>query len=531
MAVRKAMGMWGAVVVLLAGMVLPGGVALAKEIVMTYLEGQVIGTIDPAKHTDESSLHAVLNQYDPLLYPKDYEGSMEPGPHIATHWDVSADGLTYTFYIRRGVKFHDGSELNAEDVKFSFDRMMAIGRGYSWLWDGVVREVEVLDDYTVRFHLYQPYAPFLSTLIQLFIVNKDQVMANLAPGEFGEFGDYGQKYLEDNVAGSGPYMKERWIRGSEYVFVKFPDYWRGWKPGQVDRVHYKIVLEEAVRKTMLRSGEADMIDQWASIETFNDLKRTPGIIVHEAPSAQLFHLPLNMQKKPTDNIHVRRALAYAFDYQTALQYIFDGAPQARGPVPLLAYGANPDVPVFTYDLNKAREELAKSGYKPGELTIDFVYTASVPLQEKIGLMWQASLAEIGINLNIRPEPWGRITELSTSVETTPHILNVYDTLKYPHADSHTYGMYHPSAHGSYRATSWMDVPEVTKVLEAARRAPTEEEQLRLYKQAQVLIAEQVPSIYVANPVHRIAFRDYVKGYRYVGLLGFDVAFYNFTIEK
>lgn len=532
MGVRKAIAAMVATVAVLAGTVLSAGLAMAQEpIVMTYLEGQVIGTIDPAKHTDESSLHAVLNQYDPLLYPKDYEGSMEPGPHIATHWDVSEDGTVYTFYIRRGVKFHDGTELTAEDVKFSFDRMMAIARGYSWLWEGVVREVEVLDDYTVAFHLYQPYAPFLSTLIQLFIVNKDQVMANLEPGEFGEFGDYGQKYLEDNVAGSGPYMKERWVRGSEYVFVRFPDYWRGWRPGQVDRVHYKIVLEEAVRKTMIRSGEADMIDQWASVETFNDLKRTPGIIVDEQPSAQLFHLPMNMQKAPTDNIHVRRALAYAFDYETALQYIFDGAVQALGPVPVLAYGHNLDVPAQVFNLNKAREELALAGYKPGELTIDFVYTASVPLQEKVGLMWQASLAEIGVNLNIRPEPWGRITELSTSVETTPHILNVYDTLKYPHADSHTYGLYHPSAHGSYRSTSWMDIPEITETLEEARRAPTEAEQLELYGKAQMMIVDQVPSVYVANPVHRIAYRDHVKGYRYVGLLGFDVAFYNFTIEK
>ncbi|MBO8142562.1 MAG: ABC transporter substrate-binding protein [Firmicutes bacterium] len=509
-----------------------GTAAMAQSpVVMTYLEGQVITTIDPAKHTDESSLHIVLNQYDPLLYPKDAEGSMEPGPHIATDWTVSDDGLTYTFNIRRGVKFHDGTELTAEDVKFSFDRMMAIGRGYSWLWEGVVREVEVRDDHTVAFHLHQPYAPFLSTLIQLFIVNKDLVMANLQAGEFGEYGDYGQKFLEENVAGSGPYMKERWSRGSEYVMVRFDDYWRGWQPGQVERVHYKIVLEEAVRKTMLRAGEADMIDQWASVETFNDLKRTPGVIVDEQPSAQLFHLPLNTQKAPTDNLHVRKALAYAFDYETALKYIFPGAVQARGPVPVLAYGHNPDVPVFTFDLEKAREHLALAGYEPGELTIDFVYSASVPMQEKVGLMWQAHLAEIGINLNIRPEPWGRVTELSTSVDTTPHVLNIFDTLKYPHADSHTFGMYHPSAHGSYRATAWLDVPEITETLEAARRAVTEEEQLELYGEAQRLIVEQVPSVFVANPVHRIAFRDHVKGYRYVGLLGFDVAFYNFTIEQ
>jgi len=501
----------------------------SEKVVFTYLEGQVIGTIDPAKHVDESSLHAVINLYDPLLFPKIEEGSMEPGPHVARDWEVSPDGKTYTFYLRDDIKFHNGDLLTAEDVKFSMDRNLALKKGFSWLWQGVVKETEVIDEHTVAFHLEQPYAPFLSTLIQLFIVNKDEVLAQKQDGEFGEFGDYGQAYLENNEVGSGPYKMKSWNRGSEFVFEKFEDYWKGWEPGQIDEVHYKIVLEEATKKTMLKSGEADMADQWMSIESFEELEKTPGVVVDKAPSVQLFHLPIHTQKPPTDNIHVRRAIAWAFDYETANEIM--GGVQAQGPVPNLAWGHKDDVFVFHRDLDKARQELAESGYKPGEIKLQYVYASSVPVERKIGLLLKSNLEEIGIEVEIIPEPWARMTEMAASKETTPHFMAIYDTLKYPHADSHTYGLYHPDSHGSYRSTAWLDVPEITQTLEAARRAVDPAEQLELYKKVQELVVEQVPSIYVTNPMHRIAYRDYVEGYTFVGLLGYDLWFPSFRINK
>ena len=177
----------------------------AKDVSFTYLEGQEVTTIDPAKHTDESALHAVINMYDPLLYPKVGENSMEPGPHVATSWRVTDGGKTYTFQIRKGIKFHDGKELTADDVVFSLQRMLALKKGFSWLWNNVLtaEQVRASGPGTVVFTLNQPYAPFLSTLTQLFIVNRDQVLANKKAGTFGELGDYGEAYLGEKTAGSG----------------------------------------------------------------------------------------------------------------------------------------------------------------------------------------------------------------------------------------------------------------------------------------------------------------------------------------
>ena len=505
----------------------------AEEVVFTYVEGQVISTIDPAKHVDESSLHAVINMYDPLLRPKLEEKSMEPGPWVAESWTISDDGLTYTFKIRKGIKFHDGTELTAEDVKFSMERMLAIKKGFSWLWNGVLEPegIEVIDDYTIAFHLNQPYAPFLATLIQLFIVNKDLVMANLQPGDFGEMGDYGQAFLEENEAGSGPYMKESWERGSKFVFRRFPDYWKGWEPGQIDKVNYLIVTEEATKKTLLQSGEADMVDQWMTVESYEELAKNPDIVVQVDPSVQLFHLPMNTKKPPTDNIHLRKAIVYAFDYETAVKEIIPGSVQAAGPVPVRAWGHAEDVLVYQRDMEKAKKHFELSGYKPGEVELDYWFPASVPMERKIGLLLASNLQELGIKLNINPVQWANITEAATSVETTPHLTGIFDTLKYPHPDSHTYGMYHPSCWGSYRCLSWYDNPEVTALLEKARATVDPEEQIELYKEAQRRIVEDAPSIYIANPAHRIAYRKHVKGYTYVGLLGWDLSFYTLRIER
>jgi peptide/nickel transport system substrate-binding protein len=498
-----------------------------------YLAQQVVGTIDPAKHTDETSLQAVINTYDPLVFPMIEKGSMEPGPHVAENWDISEDGKTYTFHLKEGIKFHSGNELTAKDVVFSITRMMAIQKGYSWLWHGILEpeNVQAVNDYTVEFTLNGPYAPFVSTLTQLFIVDKDIVLANIEDGEFGEFGDYGQKYLEENIAGSGSYVIDRWERGSELRLSKFPDYWKGWSEGQIEEVRFMIVEEEATVRTMLASGAADMANQWLSVKSFEDLAKEDGIVVKEDPSVQLYHLPINTQRPPFDDINVRKAVLHAFNYETANKQILNGATRAVGPVPILVPGHNPDVTVYQHDIEKAKSYLAQSKYAGQDLTVEFMYINEQPTQRQMGSLLQHSLGEIGIEVELNGVPWAQITESTANVETTPHLVNIFDTLKYPHIDSHTYGIYHPSAYGSYRSSSWYDNPKTKEALENARAAINVEEQMEYYKEAQKLVVEDAVSIYIANPTHRIAFRDYVQGYTYVGLLGYDTAFYYLSTNK
>jgi len=504
------------------------GFALANT--MTYIESQEVTVIDPALHTDESSLHAVLNIYDPLVYPKVQEGLMEPGPHLAESWSVSDDGTVYTFVLRDDVVFHDGSLMNADDVVYSMRRLLAIQKGFSWLFSGVLEpeNVVALDEYTVQFTLNNAYAPFVPSLTQLFVVNADLVRANEVDG------DWGQGFLRANDAGSGPYIPVRYERASILELEGFEDYWRGWEEGQITRVLYRVVEEEATVRTLLASGEADMIDQWQTPRTYEQLAQMDGITVDRQASAQLFHVPLNTSRYPLSDLNFRKAIVHAFDFETAQNSILGGAAPAQGPVPVStwrAFGREPVNAPYRQDLEAAREALEASGVDPSTVELDYVFPEGGNRQRQVGLLLQSNLAELGITLNLQEVPWARIVELSSSEDTTPDMAAIFDTLKYPHPDSHLFGMYHPSALGSYRTISRYDVPEVSAVLEQAREETDLERQLDLYQEADEMITEDYPSIFVGIPVHNIAFADYVEGYSYVGLLGYDVAFYDFTLAE
>jgi ABC-type transport system substrate-binding protein len=176
------------------------------EIVLNYPGQQVIGTMDPAETVDETDLISMVNLYSTLVYPDIEHKSMDPVPHIAKSWDVSPDGSTYTFHLRDDVKFHDGSFLLAEDVVYSAERFITMGMGFSWTWSGVLDsgDIVALDANTVEFNLNRAYPPFVPTLMEFYIVNKDLMLANQEAGDYGAFGDYSANYLNDADAGSGP---------------------------------------------------------------------------------------------------------------------------------------------------------------------------------------------------------------------------------------------------------------------------------------------------------------------------------------
>lgn len=509
----------------------PAKESMADEGTITYVTTQTTATLDPALHTDETESVMVINAYDSLLIPDD-EGN--PTPNIATEWDVSDDGTVYTFKLRDDITFHDGSGLMADDVVYSMNRMLSIQKGYSWLWSDILEpgNTTAVDDYTVEFKLNKAYSPFLATLVQLFIVNKDVLVENQADGDYGEFGDYGQEFLTREDAGSGAYVITHYEPGTLITFEAFDDYWKGWDaPNHVQKVQFRLIGEHATEKLMLEQGEADIVEQWLDPQLFEDLKKAEGVVVQEDPSAQLFFLTLNTAKAPLDDVHVRRAISYAFDYETAANQIMGGATQARGPVPRLMPGHNEDVMVYEQDMEKAKEELAQSEYAGQDLKITYVYVSTLESERKIGLLLKDNLSELGIDVEIQGEQWARITDMVTDPETSPHMVAIFHTAKYPSPDSHTFAMFHPSAHGTYMSASWYQNPEVSELLQEARLATTQEEAMELYKQAQETVTEEAAALFITNSVHRIAYRDRVEGYNYVPILGWDLYWYNLRVKS
>jgi peptide/nickel transport system substrate-binding protein len=152
-------------------------------------------------------------------------------------------------------------------------------------------------------------------------------------------------------------------------------------------------------------------------------------------------------------------------------------------------------------------------------------------QRQYAQLLQYNLQEIGITVELMPSTWAQVVEASSKLEASPNMALISDSLKYPHVDSHTYGIYHPSAAGSYRSASWYKNDEVTKLLENARQAIDVNQQMALYEKAQDIVTAEAASVYVANPTHHVAFRDYVEGYTFVGLMGYDISFYYLTVKK
>ncbi len=188
-----------------------------------------------------------------------------PTPHLATDWTYSEDGLTWNFTIRQGVKFHDGTELTAEDVAWSMTRFLTLGTGWAYVLTPYVEKAEALDDYTLQFTLKSSFGPFVSTLQYFYVLNKDLVLEHLGEGEFGELGDYGKEWLLTNDAGSGAYKVKSFVLEEKLVMEKFEDYWGEFADKAPDIIEMLATTEAITVRTMLANGELEYSDPWGNL--------------------------------------------------------------------------------------------------------------------------------------------------------------------------------------------------------------------------------------------------------------------------
>lgn len=462
--------------------------------------------IDPAVGSDYSSSSALVNLYDTLVYPA-VDGT--PMAHVATSWEISPDGLVWTFHLRDDVLFHDGTPLTAEDVKFSMDRITTIGEGYGFLFVGRIDHTEVVDEHTVRFYLVKPFGPFLSTLYRLYILNKDLVEANIKrPGPYGDIGDYGKEFLLTHDAGSGPYIVKEFRVEEELVMVKNPNYWLPIDPEAPDELRFIGTTEPATIRTMMARRELEISDQWQPQEALQALDNIEGVDIAAFSPGTEFYLMINTKKPPTDDIHFRRAMAWATDYATVVEHIFPGAIQARGPVPQNLPGADPNVFQFHRDLDKAREELAQSKYygQLDQYEVEFHWIAEVPDEEKVALLFMANMAEIGINVKVVKVPWMSVVEAMAKPETSPNVVSIFVSAHLPEAGSFLESRYHSSSAPTWEQNEWLLDPKLDAMIEDALATIDRNERFAKYKEIQHYIMELCPSIFVYEQVEQHAYQ-------------------------
>jgi peptide/nickel transport system substrate-binding protein len=465
--------------------------------------------IDPAVGNDYVGATSLANLYDTLVFPN-ASGGVDPW--LATSWDVSQDGLTYTFHLRQDVKFHDGTPLKASDVVYSYNRLSTIGQGFGYLVTADVSGVTAPDDNTVVITLKQPSALFLPSLVRLYVVNQALVQKNVKPsGPYGDNGDYATEWLQTHDAGSGPYMVEEFPLEQYLLMSKFTGWWGKFADNAPDEVRFIGTTEAVTVRTLLQSNQLEITDQWQTFEQYKAFEGMPGVKVAALPSFSSFYYMVNNKQAPTDDEHCRKAMSYAFDYDQAVALEWPGTKQMVGPVPAVLAGHDPNVLVYHRDLNQAKAELAQCKYANDianyPITVDWV--SEVPDEEKYALLFQSNMADIGMNVKIVKVPWLSLVDNMSKLESAPTISTIYVSSDLPEAGLMLKQRYSSSTTGTWQQNEWLQDPALDKQIDDALATLDQTQRFADYYKIQEELVNRAVSLWIYDQVEKHAYRDCV----------------------
>jgi peptide/nickel transport system substrate-binding protein len=396
--------------VLLVSLLL-GGTAIAQdEQVLVIGMAESIDSMDPARSFSFTPFTVFRAAYQTLVqFPPQAVEPLEPD--LATSWEVSDDGLAYTFTLRDDVVFSDGSPLTSEDVVFSFMRFKNVHGNGSFLVESM-DNIEAIDDYTVQINMLAPDPAFIAKLTfgGLSVVNSEVIMAEGgSAADDAETADAAEAFFDGSSAGSGPYILDSFERGVEFVLVRNENYW-GDAPF-FDRVIFTNIPEAAARKLALESGDIDI-----AMDLTNDqlpsLEDADGITTVQIPGFNLEYLAMNRDPEiggALSDPRVNHAVRLALDYEGIRLLNAPAAVTPPAMVPVGFFGSfNPADNAIERDLDRARELLADAGYADG-FSADLTYQAGTEggiNRDLIAQKVQADLAEIGITVNLLPTDFG-----------------------------------------------------------------------------------------------------------------------------
>ncbi len=478
-------------------------------------------SLDPTQITDYNSSRACMEMYDSLLRFKDGSTDLEPG--LATEWDVSEDGLEYTFTLRQGVTFHDGTPFDADAVKFNFDRQLDSDHPYHDTGDfayadftlGMVEDVVVVDENTVKVVLSEPFAPFLGNIAM-------HAAAIVSPAAIEEYG----KDISINPVGTGPFKFVSWDPGVEVILEKNEDCWRG--APEVERLIFRPITEDQTRLTELESGNVDFI-VGIPPDDLQRLKDSEDLLVVEQPGMHTWYLSLNCQLAPFDNVKVRQAANYAINKGSIVDNILKGTGVlAKNLLPPLIWSYTDDVHDYSYNPERARELLEEAGYDFDQVVDFHVPKSGSGMQQPVTMATaiQSDLEAVGIKTRILQLDWG--TFLDESFKTVEHNEFQMHELSWlgDNGDPDNF-LYILLSGEQWPEDGFNDAfyknEEVDKLLREARTISDHDRRVELYQEAQKLIAEDSPVIVVDHETQIVAMKKKIKGFELhpTGVFRFD----------
>ena len=489
---------------------------------------------DPAKGSDEASSAALANLYDTLVFPTS-SGTLQPD--LATSWQVSTDGLTYTFNLRQGVTFHNGDPLTASDVVFSMNRLIAIGQGYAYLFAPYVQNISAPNPSTVVIKLKQTFGPFLTALVRLYVLDQSLVVANEVhtgpTATFGANGDYGSTWLLTNDAGSGAYaIGQPTNLESQMTLTAYPKYWNGTLPNQPSTID--MIGSTSSTQALFSSHSIQITDQWQEYSTIASLATQPGAKMVTIPTVNEMYLMINNKEAPTDDVYVREAMSYALNYTAVVDNIFQGSKPSAGPVPTSLPGHDPNIPVSTQNLNLAKELIAKSKYSSNlaNYPITYYWVSAVPAEQKLALEFASDMATIGLTVKVVEEPWLTVVADLANLTSSPNIVSIEDGASYFEAGSVLQSRYTSAADGTWEQNEWLQNKSLDNLIFSALSTLDQTARFQAYDNVQQQIYNQFPTIYAFDVYEvRAYYPSVVNWYAANGhpivLLGYDFYFRDF----
>lgn len=357
------------------------GAAMAQEAkTLTVAQTLDTSTMDPQKQGAMSPMNVLINMFDTLVF-RDATGNLIPS--LATEW-AAIDDLTWQFKLRQGVKFHDGDTFNAEDAKFSLERLINPDTASPIVELAALDHVDIVDEYTINLVLKRadPIIPNKLVMFGGVMLSKEYTEAHDAD------------YLAQNPNGTGPYKFVSWLKDNQVVMEANKDYWRG--APAFDKLVFRVIPNQADMLAALKTGEIDMTNNipW---DLAKSVQNDPNINVSISEIIRMNFCPIDTSVPPLDNKLVRQALNYAVDKQAVIDAIYGGHGRvAASLIPKQNFGFDETLEAYPYDPEKAKALLAEAGYPDGfEITFDAVNTSLTEIQAIVGF-----LEEVGIKVNM-----------------------------------------------------------------------------------------------------------------------------------
>ena len=449
---------------------------------LVFANGSDAPTLDPHGQNDSASNNATSQIFDRLV---DYAEDGSVIPMLAESFEAKEDTL-WEFKLKQGVKFHDGTDFNAEAVKANIERILSeeLASPKAFILE-MIEEVIIVDDYTVQLKTAYPFGALPSHLAH----NAGSIIAPSAIEEEKS----GGKTVDENPIGTGPFKFQAWERGTKIDLVKNEDYWG--EPTELARLSFVVVPEQATRNAMLETGDAHVIQVGASDVEFAEGLENVDLV--KVSGTRMDYVGFNVEAEPFNNVKVRQAISMAINKEEIVDNVLmgQGVP-AVGPLAPTVVGNSQELQPLGFDVEKAKALLAEAGLADGFTTTLWVNDGSKERAD-IAEYVQANLAEIGITVNIEIVEWGAFLEKTAAGEHEMFILGW--TTVTADADYGLYALFHSSQFGDPGNRSFYKNEKVDELLDKGRQSTDQEERNVAYKEVSEILVEEVPMVYLQHP--------------------------------